>query len=55
MLDFESGRAAHQAFLNNYDRPEFFGSLEAFTVDEFITRVLGTMKTPTPITKGVAL
>ena len=35
MLGFSSAKEAKKAYLIHYDRPDFFGSMERFTVDEF--------------------
>lgn len=37
-LDFPSEAAARTAFFANYDRPEYFGSLEAMPVEMFIAK-----------------
>lgn len=46
MIDFSSAADAKKAFLANYDRPEHFGSMSTFTVQEFITKALATKDKP---------
>lgn len=50
MLDFSSADAAKEAFLANYDRPDFFHSMTTLPVDEFITKVKATYAAPSKIT-----
>lgn len=38
-IGFENSDAARRAFVNNYDKPEHFGSIESFTPEEFIEKI----------------
>lgn len=49
-LDFASEAAARRTFFANYDRPEHFGSLERFTVAQFIKKAKATLERPELIT-----
>jgi len=53
MLNFSTPAEAKSAFFSNYDRPEHFGSMDIFTVDEFIERALATKNDPQLITSDV--
>jgi hypothetical protein len=46
LLNFPSASDAKKAFLANYDRPEHFGSMSTFAVDDFIQKALATKDKP---------
>lgn len=46
MLGFDSAGAAKKAYLAHYNKPGFFGSMTALTLDEFKNKVYKTKHTP---------
>lgn len=46
MIGFDSAKEAKQAYLDHYDRPGFFGSMDEVTMEEFKELVLATKESP---------
>ena len=53
MLGFSSGKAAKEAYMDQYDKPGFFGGMTAMSVEDFKEKVLDTKNRPQMI-KGWA-
>lgn len=49
MVGFSDADAARGAYLLHYNRPEFLGKLEVFSVEDFVAAVKKTKKAPAPV------